>query len=378
MGKGSCCMKKAILVVGTRPNFIKCAPLYRALVRRSSFEPVLVHTGQHYDPNMSDVFLSQLGLPRPKYNLEAGSGTHGEQTGRMLAKMDKVLEAEEPDVVVVMGDTNTTLAGALSAYKLGFPIAHVEAGMREFIWRPEEINKKIADHCSDFCFCPTPTAVANLVAEGIPKERIFLTGDITYDAYLQATEQLDPPDGLLRTLGVQPGNYALMTLHRAETVDRPDLLAAIVEQLVSIDVTFVFPVHPRTRRRLEEFGLISRLAQTPNVRLMDPVGYFEFLALMLSSRVVVTDSSGVLKDAFYSRRPCLVVDETTEYVELLPLGMTVLVGRDGRTLRSSMERLWNMPFEVDQLPLGDGHAAEKMVDILSEADLASLKKARRG
>lgn len=371
-------MGKAILVVGTRPNFIKAAPLYRALVQHSAFEPILVHTGQHYDFNMSDVFLSQLGLPIPKHNLKSGSGTHGVQTGRMLIGMDEVLVAEKPDVVVVIGDTNTALAGALSAYKLGIPVAHVEAGLREFIWRPEEINKKIADHCSDFCFCPTPTAVANLASEGMPENRVFLTGDITYDAFLQAMERLRPSGEMLSTFGVEPGSYALLTLHRAETVDRPDLLTAIVDQLIASDAVFVFPVHPRTRRRLHEFGLMPRVVKARNIKLMEPVGYFEFLDLMLSSRIVVTDSSGVLKDAFYSRRPCLVVDETTEYVELLPLGMTVLVGRDARALRPSMERLWNAPFEVADFPLGDGHAAEKMVDILNKADLVGLKKSRIG
>lgn len=355
---------KVMIVMGARPNFIKCAPLIAEINHRPHIQLVLVHTGQHYDEAMSGVFLHELGFPELDYNLEVGSGTHGVQTGLMLQRLDPILLNERPDVVLVPGDTNSTLAGTLAAYKLGIPTGHIEAGLREDIWRPEEINKKIADHCSDFCFAPTELAVQNLLAENIPRGRIFLTGDITFDAFVQARSHIEAsPSRWARWR--EYGDYALVTMHRAETVDHRDVVEQIVAALTKFPRTLIFPMHPRTRDRLAAFGLLDRLEKAKHVHVTEPAGYYEFLSLLIRAKLVLTDSSGVLKEAFYALRPAVLMDETNEYKEIFELGHAVLAGRQTASILSHSEAMWVRPLEPPLTnPFGNGTAAIQMLDIL--------------
>lgn len=357
---------KILLVVGNRPQFIKAAPFLKAIEKHGGIETSIVHSGQHYDMQMSGIFLKQLGFPKIGHNLNVGSGSHGYQTGKMLELLDPILSKEQPDCVVVFGDTNTTLAGALASYKLHLRNAHVESGMREFIWRPEEINKKIADHCADYCFCPTKTAEKNCLKEGISKNRVFLTGDITFDAFCQNIGTAGKLDVLAEKN--LPEKFFLLTLHRAETVDSAEKLKSVLNALIELDESIVFPVHPRTLKKLSEFGLLEKLENSKKFFLTEPLGYFEFLNLMQSSSMVLTDSSGVIKDSFYSRKPCLVLDSTTEYPEVLESGYAKLAGFSAKTIVPIAKKLLNSkPKHLGKNPFGTGKSAEKMVEIISKS-----------
>lgn len=355
-----------MLIIGTRPNFVKCAPLVKEISKELDMSLLLVHTGQHYDWEMSGTFLKEFGLTTLDYNCEVGSGTHGVQTGRMLEKLDPILLSERPDVVLVPGDTNTTLAGALASYKLHVPTGHIEAGMREYTWRPEEMNKLVADHCSDFLFCPIKRAAENLRKENIDESRIYLTGDITYDMFLRGIEKAKESSDILDRLNL-PGDFLLLTMHRAETVDHLNEVSEIVEALIEIDNTIVYPIHPRTKKNLLRFGLYSRLEKAKNIKLIDPVGYFEFINLLLNSKMVLTDSSGVLKEAFYALKPCVTLDYTTEYREIFDLGYNILAGRKKERILGSVERMYGKVLApVIDNPLGDGTASKRIVKILRE------------
>ena len=354
---------KILHIVGNRPQFIKLAPFLKATCKYQEIQNIILHSGQHYDYKMSRIFFEELEIPKVDYNLEVGSGTHGSQTGNTLIKLDPILSKEKPDVVVVYGDTNTTLAGALGAYKLHFPIAHVEAGMREYIWRPEEMNKKIADHCADFCFCPLKRACLNLGREGIESGKIFFTGDMTYDAFL-----------MNKDIAIEKGNikvpnkdYILMTMHRAETVGVYERVKGVIEALLEIPMRIVYPIHPRTQRKLTEMRLYEGIKGADNIRLIEPIGYFEFLKLLLNSKLVMTDSSGVLKEAFYAKKPCVTVDDTTEYREIFDMGYNVLAGTKKENVVKEVEAILKKgfaPITPPENPFGDGHAADKMVSIL--------------
>lgn len=311
---------KILTVVGARPQFIKCAPVSREL--RKEHEEVLVHTGQHYDREMSDLFFEELKIPRPDYNLGIGSGPHGRQTGAMLAGIEEVILAEEPDCVLVYGDTNSTLAGALAAAKLHVPVAHVEAGLRSFDRRmPEEINRVLTDHCSDLLLCPTETAVENLQREGITAG-VHLTGDVMVDALLQHAE-VARASPVLADLGLD--QYRLATVHRAENTDDPARLAAIMRALGDLgDV--VLPCHPRTEKMLKNAGLYEEAKR--RIGLIPPVGYLEMLALESGAKTILTDSGGVQKEAYVLGVPCITMRETTEWVETVEDGWNVLVGSD--------------------------------------------------
>lgn len=354
---------KILHIVGNRPQFIKLAPFLEATYKYPEIQNIILHSGQHYDYGMSRIFFEELGVTEVDYNLGVGAGTHGFQTGNMLIKLDPILLKEKPDVVVVYGDTNTTLAGALAAYKLHFPVAHVEAGMREYIWRPEEMNKKIADHCANFCFCPIKRAYLNLERESIESDRIFFTGDITYDAFL-----------MNKDIAVEKGNievpnedYILITMHRAETVDVYERVKGVVEALLEIPIRIVYPIHPRTQKKLIELGLYEKLNGADNINLIKPVGYFEFLRLLLNSKLVMTDSGGVLKEAFYAKKPCVTVDDTTEYKETFDMGYNVLAGTKKENVVKELEAMLSKGFDPaipPENPFGDGHAADKMISIL--------------
>jgi UDP-GlcNAc3NAcA epimerase len=315
---------RILTVVGARPQFVKLAAVSRVLRAAEAIEEVVVHTGQHYDGDMSGVFFAELEIPEPAHHLGVGSGGHGAQTGRMLGAIEEVLLSESPDVVLVYGDTNSTLAGALAAVKLHLPVAHVEAGLRSFDRAmPEEVNRVLTDHVSDLLFAPTSAAVLNLEREGI-REGVHLVGDVMYDAALHFGERARAESGVLGTLGLAAGGYVLATLHRAATTDDPRLLAGALSVLGALgrELPVVLPLHPRTRAALERAGLDA--AAVPGLRVIPPAGYLDMLRLEASARLVVTDSGGVQKEAFFQAVPCVTLRDRTEWVELVEAGWNVL------------------------------------------------------
>ena len=353
---------KVVSIVGNRPQFVKAAPLSRALRRR--VDEVLVHSGQHYDPELADLFFDELGVPRPDHALEVGSGSPVAQMALMLQRLEPLLVAEAPDMVLVYGDTTTTLAGALAAAKLGLRIGHVEAGLRSFDRSmPEEQNRVVADHLSHLLLCPTDVAVANLAGEGITGG-VHQVGDVMLDAsrmFAPAAAERPGP----AALGLEPGGYLLVTVHRAAATDTPEALDALVAVLTAIEEPAVFPVHPRTRHRLQADGRWDRLAAHAPLRLSPPVGYLDFTALLLGARAVVTDSGGVQKEAYFHGVPCVTLRETTEWVETVQGGFNTLTGMDPRRVRAALADL-AMP---DERPpyYGDGAAAERIAEAVSGA-----------
>jgi UDP-GlcNAc3NAcA epimerase len=347
---------KVLTVLGARPQFIKAAPVSRVL--RERHQEFLVHTGQHYDEAMSELFFRQLAIPTPDINLEVGSGTHGAQTGAMLAGIERVATDFGPDWLVVYGDTNSTLAGALVGAKLHIPVAHVEAGLRSFDRRmPEEVNRVVADHVSDLLLCPTETAVANLEREGVV-DGVRMVGDVMYDAFLQHLEVARRQSRALEELGLERFGYQLLTVHRADNVDSPERLGAILRGVADSGRSVIFPVHPRTRAALS--GREGEVA--PNVRLIEPVGYLEMLVLEENAEAIVTDSGGVQKEAYFAGRPCITLRATTEWTETVSAGWNVLTGTDAAAIADAMREF--RP-QGERAPLfGNGHAAEAVVGAL--------------
>ena len=349
---------KVVSIVGARPQFIKAAVLSPAL-RRNHHE-VLVHTGQHYDEPMSQAFFQELGLPDPDYNLGVGSGSHGEQTGRMLERIEEVLLREQPDWALVYGDTNSTLAGALAAAKLGVRLGHVEAGLRGGDRHlPEEINRIVADHCSDLLFCPTMTAVTNLGREGITAG-VHPVGDVMYDLLLQHLPVAEKKSRVLKRLGVSPGAYYLATIHRAANTDDAARLADILVGLRRLGAPVVFPVHPRTRKAAEA----ASLAMGDGMLAVDPVGYGDMLVLQKNARCVLTDSGGVQKEAYLLAVPCVTLREETEWPETLKDGWNILAGTDPKRIVSAATR--PAPKGRPAPCFGDGRAAERIVKALED------------
>jgi UDP-GlcNAc3NAcA epimerase len=354
--------KKIVTIVGARPQFIKAAPLCRA-VRRLMTE-ILVHTGQHYDDNMSRLFFDEMGIPRPDYNLEVGSGGHGPQTGLMMEKIEKVLLGEKPDLVLVYGDTNSTLAGAVDAAKLHIPVGHVEAGLRSFNRRmPEEINRIVADHCSDLLFCPTGTAVGNLAKEGILRG-VHLTGDVMFDAALMFAEKAESRSSILEKLNVTPGEYYLCTIHRAENTDDESNLKGIVEALISLEKPVVLPLHPRTRKLLAAYKMDGLLGSRPRIRVLDPVGYLDMIRLERNATAVLTDSGGVQKEAYFYRVPCITLRNETEWVETVRDGWNRVAGTGPEAILEAVRTF--RPPEEQSLPFGDGSAADRISRLICE------------
>jgi len=358
---------KIMSVVGARPNFIKMAPLIKEIEKRN-LEHILVHTGQHYDDEMSEIFFDDLGLPQFEY-LDVGSGTHGYQTGKMLIELEKVMLREKPDVVLVPGDTNTTLAGALAAVKLHISVAHIEAGLRSFDKRmPEEINRILTDHCSDLMFCPTETAVKNLKNEGIEDEKIFLVGDTMVDACFQNLEIAKKTSTVFNDYNIEK-NYFLATVHRAENTDDKTRLENIVDAFVSINTQIVFPVHPRTIKRLKEFGLFEKLENAKNVLMIDPVSYLDSLMLISKAKLILTDSGGIQKEAFLLRIPCVTLRDNTEWIETVELGGNILVGADKNKILKGVTLMLDKQPKNIKNPFGDGKASERIIDVLSILNL---------
>ncbi len=360
---------KVLTIVGARPQFIKAAPVSRAIRQRQT--EVLVHTGQHYDDNMSGVFFRELGIPAPDYNLEVGSGGHGEQTGLMLQRLEPLVMQERPDLLLVYGDTNSTLAGALTAAKLHLPLAHVEAGLRSFDrGMPEEVNRVVADSLSNLLFCPTRTAVANLEREGIganPQvaQHIYEVGDVMYDAVLHNIGLAEAQAaGLLAELGVQAGGYLLATVHRAANTDDPAKLRSIVAafaQIGSPTRPVIFPVHPRTRKVMESLGIVGGAG----VKLIAPVGYLAMLDLERNAAMIITDSGGVQKEAYFLAVPCLTLRDETEWVETVASGWNRLVGTDTEAIIAAAQSA--QPPAAAPPPLfGDGQAGEKIAELISK------------
>jgi UDP-GlcNAc3NAcA epimerase len=350
---------KLVTVVGARPQFIKAAPVSRALRAHGGIQEFLLHTGQHYDANMSQVFFDELEIPRPDLDLQVGSGSHAEQTARMLTGIEAALLREKPDRVLVYGDTNSTLAGALAAAKLQVPVAHVEAGLRSFNPRmPEEVNRVLTDHCADLLLPPTRTAVANLQREGIPDERIALVGDVMYDAALFYAERAAERSRILADLALEPGRYVLATVHRAENTDVPARLAAILEGLGEIarEGPVVLPLHPRARARI---GCASPSALR-RLRVIEPVGYLDMVLLERHAAVIATDSGGIQKEAYFHGVPCVTFRDETEWVELVELGWNRLASpTSARVVRDAiaMARRGGRP-AASGSPYGQGRAAE--------------------
>jgi UDP-N-acetylglucosamine 2-epimerase len=351
---------RVMSVVGNRPQFVKAAPLSRALRRFAS--ETLVHSGQHYDPELADLFFDELGIPEPDHALGVGPGTPVRQMAAIATGVEDLIRADRPDVVLVYGDTTTTLAGALAAAKTGVRLAHVEAGLRSFDrTMPEEQNRVVTDHLADELFCPTRVAVANLAREAVT-EGVHMVGDVMFDAALLFREAaLSRPGAAAH--GLAPGGYTLVTVHRAAATDTPAALAALVDVLRAIPGPALFPVHPRTRAKLAEAGLWEAASSLPNVRLVPPVGYLDFTALLVAARVVVTDSGGVQKEAFFHRVPCVTLRETTEWVETVDHGFNTLTGMDAVRVAAALAE----PRVPDGHPelYGDGRASERIAAIVT-------------
>lgn len=356
-------MKKIVTVVGSRPQFIKSSVLSLQL-KRFGFREIIVHTGQHYDANMSGVFFRELKLPRPAYQLKVGSGTHAEQTGRALMDLEKICCREKPGLVLVYGDTNATLSGALAAAKLKIPLAHVEAGLRSFDrGMPEEVNRVVADSLSSLLFCPTKEAVKNLRNEGV-LGTIHKVGDVMYDAALFFGRAASSRKNILSQIGVKPKQYVLATIHRDFNTDQPQRLRNIIRGLMSSGQTVVFPAHPRVFKELGGNGLLSRIRRCPRILLMKPVGYLEMICLETSAKAIVTDSGGVQKEAFFYRIPCLTTRPSTEWVETVQSRWNTLVDDDSNRISRFLKKP-HIPRRHSVKEYGDGFAAKRIARILS-------------
>lgn len=358
-------MKKIVTVLGARPQFIKASVVSHVMNQSSHIKEVLVHTGQHFDANMSDVFFEELGMRKPDYFLDIHGGGHGAMTGRMLEQIENVLKTERPDAVLVYGDTNSTLAGALAAAKLHIPVAHVEAGLRSFnIEMPEEVNRILTDRISRWLFTPTAAASAHLRNEGVVDEHIEEVGDVMYDVALHHGGRLDALGGILGKLGLVPGSYVLATIHRAENTDYEKRLLAIVDglQAVAQQMPVVWPLHPRTRGVLQRMGRLTGLS--PKVLLIDPMGYLDMVQLEKYSAVIATDSGGVQKEAFFYRVPCVTLRDETEWVELVDTGWNRVVSPLSADIvqMAILGALGQLGRDIQ--PYGAGDAAQRIVNRL--------------
>ena len=343
-------------IVGARPQFIKAAPVSRAIA--SGFKEVFIHTGQHYDYGMSEVFFAEMEMRAPDFNLGIGGGSHGEQTGKMLVDLEKIFTQVKPDCVLVYGDTNSTLAGALAAAKAQIPLAHVEAGLRSYNRAmPEEVNRVLTDHVSTLLFCPTDAAVENLAKEGI-KKGVHRVGDVMADTLLHNLQLARTKSKIMGDLGLIKGKYALATVHRASNTDDKENMRLILSGFGSLSSQLVFPVHPRTRKMIQEWGL----SVNSNVKMIEPVGHFDMLTLQENANCILTDSGGVQKEAYLVGVRCITLRDETEWVETVNAGWNILAGVDVKKILDSFESWFP---QAERKPLyGDGHAAEQICKIL--------------
>ena len=353
---------KVLTVIGARPQFIKAATLSRAFEGAAGIQEVLVHTGQHYDSNMSGVFFEEMGIPKPAYHLEIGSGTHGKMTGRQLERIEEVLFEEKPDLVLVYGDTNSTLAGALAAAKLHIPVTHVEAGLRSFNREmPEEINRILTDHVSDMLFAPTEVARGNLKNEGIRDEKIHVVGDVMCDAAFYYRDLGRQPTWFAG-LGLERESYVLCTVHRASNTDDPDTLSSIFDGLQGGGRPVIMPLHPRTKSKINSYDITV----PKNVHIVDPVGFLEMVWLEANSERIATDSGGVQKEAFFHGKFCVTLREETEWVELVESGHNVLVGSHSQEIANALSQAVSSGNSFPDI-YGDGNAAKKICEIINNS-----------
>ncbi|MBV6305081.1 UDP-N-acetylglucosamine 2-epimerase (non-hydrolyzing) [Candidimonas humi] len=353
-------MKKLITIVGARPQFVKAAVVSRAIrEHKSGIQEIIVHTGQHYDPNMSDIFFHELDIPKPHFHLGIGGGSHGKNTGRMIEKIEEILLPEKPDFLLVYGDTDSTLAGAIAASKIQVPIAHVEAGLRSYNRKmPEEINRVLTDHLSSILLTPTAHASRNLHKEGIDDSKIRIVGDTMYDAVLYYGEHAKAPTTSV-DMDVFEKDYALCTIHRAENTDDTARLREILQGLASLPISIILPMHPRTRNRIET----ADIQLGGNIHVIEPVGYLEMIWLQKRASLILTDSGGVQKEAYFHKTPCITLRDETEWVELVDIGANMLAGADAEKIVSSFGKLSGFSFPDDPI-YGNGDAGEQIVDAL--------------
>ncbi len=360
-------MIRIITIVGARPQFVKAAMLSRAISMRNkegmSFEEKLIHTGQHYDENMSRVFFHEMGILKPTWQLHCGNHTHGAMTGQMLMDIEKILTDNQPDYVLVYGDTNSTLAGALAASKLHIPVVHVEAGLRSFNKAmPEEINRILTDHVSSILCCPTQTAVQNLHKENITKG-VYHVGDIMYDAALLFGKEAEQRSTILQTLGLSPKEFLLCTVHRAENTDSQERLCQIAQAWTEIAASerIVIPLHPRTRIYLEKYNLLATLQQQSNILFTAPLGFLDMVMLERNARIILTDSGGIQKEAYFHKTPCITLREETEWTETIESGWNQLAGFHAKDIIKCLSTS-NDRKEIQEY--GDGNTAQKILDLL--------------
>jgi len=353
---------KILTVIGARPQFVKAFVVSREL--RKNHEEIFVHTGQHYDENLSNIFFEELNIPEPEYNLGIGSGTHGYQTAEMIRGIEEIVDKENPDVIILYGDTNSTLAGAIVGSKSDVIVAHVEAGLRSFNWdMPEEVNRVLTDHSSELLFAPSETAVNNLKDEGITRG-VHNVGDVMYDAILWARDAASKRSNILEELGLEKNGFILSTVHRAGNTDDRERLEGIMNGLSQASLPVVLPIHPRTEKRLKEFGLWDEFKE--KINFIEPVGYLDFVRLLDVAKIVATDSGGIQKEAFFLDTPCVTLRDDTEWIETVESGWNVLVGADTDYIVDELNREWVLPSEKPN-PYGDGEAAKKIVEVIEYA-----------
>ncbi|WP_026581063.1 non-hydrolyzing UDP-N-acetylglucosamine 2-epimerase [Bacillus sp. J33] len=346
---------KFLTVIGARPQFIKAAPVSREL--RKNHQEIYIHTGQHYDKNMSDIFFNELNIPKPDYHLNVGSASHGKQTGDMLAGIEKIIQDENPDYLLVYGDTNSTVAGALAAAKLHIPVIHVEAGLRSFNKKmPEELNRIMTDHISDFLFCPTDTAIANLKNENIT-ENVFNVGDVMYDAVKYNQQLSEEKSAILDDFGLKKKDYYLITVHRAENTDNENNIKNIIAAFSKIEGKKVWPIHPRTKNIIKNLGI--DLASVPDLMVIDPVGYLDILSLESNAKKIITDSGGIQKEAYFLQVPCITLREQTEWVETLEDSANILTGTDPGKILDAVAAELNPAYKEY---FGNGDASIKIAE----------------
>lgn len=349
---------KIITVIGARPQFIKAAAVSNLI--RKEFDEILIHTGQHYDENMSKIFFDELNIPKPEYNIGIGSGSHGLQTGNMLIELEKIYLQEKPDLVLVYGDTNSTLAGALAASKLLIPVAHVEAGLRSFNMNmPEEQNRILTDHISNMLFAPTESAINNLKKEGMEKN-VYNVGDVMFDATLNFKELASIKSNIVQELNLSSNKYILTTIHRAENTNDINRLKNIIKALNESNKTVVLPIHPRTTKYIENYGL----SFNSNIKVIEPVGYLDMINLEMNAEKIVTDSGGVQKEAFFMNKPCITMRDETEWVETVENGWNIVVGTDKKKILDAITSF--IPKEEQKDIFGDGKASEKIISMIKK------------
>ncbi|MCX8084451.1 MAG: UDP-N-acetylglucosamine 2-epimerase (non-hydrolyzing) [Calditerrivibrio sp.] len=367
---------KILTVIGARPQFIKAAAVSRVISKKVlegyNIKEIIVHTGQHFDDQMSGVFFREMEIPYPDYQLGINGLSHAAMTGQMMEKIEAVLLQEKPDLVLVYGDTNTTLAGALSAVKVHIPVAHIEAGLRSFNFEmPEEINRIITDRISSILFCPTQQSVENLKREGYPnflkkgtRQQIYLVGDVMFDTAIYYSNKIVDKGSIYSRFGIKPGRYNLCTIHRAENTDNPERLREILIGLgeISKDKALLLPLHPRTKKILEKDQDLLKICE--NIKIIDPVGYFDMLALLQGAFLILTDSGGLQKEAYFFKKYCITLRDETEWVELVESGVNVVVGADKNKIVEVYLDLKNKQFPITENLYGDGNAADKIVECL--------------